>query len=247
MSLAERLKYAEMKARHAQKLKPWYKKWWGVLVLCIVALLLIFLIASVFYVINKVKEIKLEESQKSVSAEREAYQAAIIGGGNYSSGTSAPQITIVEFSDFACPFCQQSSNVIKKITEQYKDKVKFVYRDYPLHDNSIELALSARCAGEQGKFWEFHDLLFVNQDKLTASGAELNTSLLTIAESLKINTEQFNSCIETKKYYTQIKRDFDDGEKLQIEGTPTWFINNYPLTGYIPEDKFLELINGLLN
>jgi len=247
MSLEERVKYAQMKARHAQKIKPWYKKWWGATLIIITGILMIFIVASVFYVINQINIIRQEKSQESIVTEREAYQAAITGGGNFSIGTSNPQVTIIEFADFSCPYCEQSSSIVRKIAEQNKDKVKFVYRDYPLHDNSILLALAARCAGEQAKFWEFHDLLFTNQEKLNETGADINTGLLIIAESLKINLDQFSNCLETKKYYSQIKRDFDDAEKLQIEGTPTWFINNYPLTGYIPEEKFLDLINGLLN
>jgi protein-disulfide isomerase len=156
-------------------------------------------------------------------------------------------VTIVEFGDFACPFCQEAATGTRKLLADYKDKVKLIFRDYPLHDNSIDLASAARCAGEQGKFWETYDALYANQDKFTATTSDaLSAQLSSLASFLKLNTSQFNECLISKKYVAQIRKDYEDGEKLQISGTPTWFINNYSLTGYVPADKFRELVTGLM-
>lgn len=248
MSLEERLEYAAMKARHAKKLRPWYKKWWGKLILTIIALVLAIAIAAGFYVKNKIKEIQLGETQQLLISQQNVIRTAIQGdGSNYSLGVlSQAPITIIEFSDFACPFCQQSVAGLKQAVAQYPDKIKIVFRDYPLHENSVELAQAARCAGEQNKFWEMHDLLFANQNQLTTTGEELKSALLILANNLSLEENQFLNCLETQKYIDKIRRDFEDGEKLQIDGTPTWFINGNRLTGYLPEDKFLELVAGLV-
>jgi protein-disulfide isomerase len=108
------------------------------------------------------------------------------------------------------------------------------------------LALAARCAGEQNKFWEMHDIFFANQEKLSVTDAELRTNLLSIASDLQLDSLRFTDCLNTQKYLSQIRRDFEDGESLQIDGTPTWFINEGRLTGYVSEDKFLGLIDELV-
>ncbi len=246
MSLEERIKYAEMKTRHQKGLKPWYKRWWGVLILGILGLMLIIAVASSFYVVDRVKEIKQEQLLNEQLNQRLAQERAIRGINPYSIGTNNPEITIVEFADFACPFCQQSAMDLEGIVEDYKDRIKVVFRDYPLHENSIELALAARCAGEQNKFWTMHNSLFQEQDNLTETGEALNIKLSVIAQSLGVNMSQFDDCISSEKYKGAIRADYEDGEKLQIEGTPTWFINNYRITGYIAETQFRELITGLL-
>lgn len=140
----------------------------------------------------------------------------------------------------------QSAPGIRAVSERYKNQIKIIFRDYPLHDNSIDLALAARCAGEQGKFWEFHDYLFTNQNKLTDTGEALQTKLSAAAQEQKINVEQFTTCLTDKKYLQDINTDFQDGETLQVQGTPTWFVNNYRVTGALSEQKLEELINGLL-
>ncbi len=247
MSLTERIKYAEMKARHAKSLRPWYKKWWGVLIIVSLAIIGIILVFSGFYVANKVKEIRLTQAQSYINEQRQAYLQAVKGdGSNYSFGAASPQITIIEFSDFACPFCAQSAVGLRAVGQEYKDRLKIVFRDYPLHDNSIDLSLAARCAGAQGKFWEFYDYLFAHQSELTGSSTELQIKLLMIAQEQKLDTDKFSTCLNNKTYLEQIKNDYQDGETLELQGTPTWFINNYRLTGALTEEKIRELVAGLI-
>jgi len=249
MSLEERLKYAEMKARHSKELRPWYRKPWGVFLLIILAIILLIIIFSGIYIMNKIDDIKGGATQKYLNEQRATYLKAIAGyNDNYYLGTNQPQVTIVEFSDFACPYCQASILGVKKVAENYGDRVKIIFRDYPLHEDSIDLAVAARCAGEQNKFWEMHDALFANQDRLTATGDELNYQLQDMVKNLnlELNLDQFNTCLIEKKYLEQVRLDFEDGEKLGIQGTPTWFINNYVLTGYLSEEKMVELVTGLI-
>jgi len=249
MSLTDRLEYAAMKARHKNVLRPWYKKWWGILFLVVAGLAFIYLIASLFYVINQIQAIRSGQAQVDLAAQTRIYQAAVTGaGGDYTYGTSSPQVTIVEFGDFACPFCAQSATGARAMMIKYKDKVRFIYRDYPLHENSIDLAMAARCAGEQGqdKFWEIYDYFFAHQTNLADTGDALKTKLLNVASDLKLDLAQFNNCFSTKKYLDNIGRGFSDGETLQIKGTPTWFVNYYPITGYLTGDKLSELVGGLI-
>ena len=247
MNLEERAKYLELKERYKKKLLPWYKKWWGVVILVIIALVLLLTTISGFYILDKVKEINTEKTSTQTVDMGEAAKLAIDGiGTNYSLGSKDAPLTIIEFSDFACPFCQKAHSILKDINKRYPTQVRIVFRDMPLHANSIELALAARCAGEQGKFWEMHDLLFENQTSLTATGPELTVVLDGLVSTLGIDQEVYTKCYSDKKYVSDIGTDFGDGTALQLVGTPTWFLNYKRISGYIPETDFLDIVEGLL-
>jgi len=246
MGLNDRIKYAEMKARHQKLLLPWFKKWWGIVILVLIGLFLVGLITSGIYIWNEVKRIQSEEANNYLKTQREDYLKLIAGSGGYSLGAVNPKITIIEFSDFGCPFCKESAPVIRKLMEKYKDTVKLVIRDYPIHDNSIDLAIAAHCAGAQGKYWEAYDSLFAEQDNLKDTGDALKANLLAWAEILKLDTTKFEACFNNRTDIDLIKKDYDDGNELKIQGTPTWFVNNYPITGAYTADKFEELFTGIL-
>jgi len=245
MSLEDRLKYAEMKARHQKKLLPWYKKWWGIFILVIIGLILIGLISSGFYIYSEINRIKSSASQDYLKNQRQAYLDLITGPGGYTIGSQNPKINIVEFTDFACPYCRESAAEIRELMEEYKNTAKLTIRDYPIHDNSIDLAIAARCAGEQSKYWDAYDSLFINQDNLTGTST-IQVDLESWADYLGLDTTKFKACLTEKRYIDLVKRDYDDGNKLQIQGTPTWFVNNVPITGYYSKEKFKELFDGIL-
>jgi protein-disulfide isomerase len=247
MDLNERLKYAEMKARHSKMLLPWYKKWWGISIIIIACLLIIDIAITGIQEYRGVNNISAADAQKALEEQKAIRLKAIAGpGDNYSYGTSSPQITIIEFADFACPYCRDSAAGMRKVTQEFPDQVKVIYRDYPLHANSLDLAMAARCAGEQNKFWQMYDVLYANQDRLSTSTDAVKDNLNSIAAEMKLNTTQFSSCLDSQKYLDKIKTDFNDAETLAIKGTPTWYVNNYELTGYLSEQKFRELITGLV-
>lgn len=247
MSLDERLKYAAMKARHKNILKPWYKKWWGISIIIVLILTFVLLSLCSLYVINQVRRIVSGQTETMTEQERQNYLKAISGDGtNYYLGSTSPQAVMIEFGDFACPYCKESSPIISKLAVEYKDKIKVVWRDYLRNSDSIDLAMTGRCAGEQGKFWEMHDLLFQNQDSLTTADNSRQSKLIALAGALKLDTEKFTDCLTNKKYLTQIKKDYEDGNKLEIVGTPTWFVNNYQFSGALSEQKFRELITGIV-
>lgn len=249
MSLEERVKYAKMKARHQEIFKPWYRRWWGITIIIIATIALFFLILAGAYVAGRVQDILSgTAAEEPTTTDYAAALSAIKGdGSNYFMGpaTSSP-VTIIEFGDFACPYCRQSAQVVRAIAAEHPDEIKYIFRDYPLHDNSIDLALGARCAGEQGRFWEYYDEVFINKEETEATGTELRDLLMSLADEMGLNTAKYDQCLTDRRYILQIKKDYDDGELLKIAGTPTWFINNRLITGNIPEDTFRELINGLL-
>lgn len=248
MSLNERIQYLEMKERHKKKLRPWYQKFWGIFLIIIGFIILSTIVAASFYVAKEVKNIRASQVSDFELAEIQKITAAIDGRGeNYSLGPVDAKVKIIVFSDYACPYCQQAAPLMQNLTKKYGDKIRLTFRDYPLHDNSIDLALAGNCAGAQGKFWEMNDLLFKNQDDIGATqGDALKTKLKALAATLNLDIENFQKCLQEKTYLYRLNDDFADAELLGLSGTPTWFINRYKITGFYPEENFTNLIDGLL-
>lgn len=254
MSISDRIEYAKMKARHQKKLLPWHKKWWGILIIATGILLFILVFLMAFYVFDKVKKIQEEEAKSSIIIAAEDRINLITGNNdNYylgapKDGLNTEPLIITNFSNFSCVYSAQISQIIKEVSEEFKTDVRFVYRDYPSSD-SIVLSLGARCAGEQGKFWEMHDFIFELQEDLAIviDEAEKKYALEQMAEILELDVEKFNKCVDDKKYLNQIRKDYEDGEKLKIKGTPTWFINGLEITGGLSRDNLRTLIFGLKN
>lgn len=217
------------------------------ILLIIIFIFLVFIIASGIYVVKQVQLINNGTSASSTAEQLQAYVTAISGEADNSWGPSDAPVTIVEFADFSCPYCEASYAGLKNIQANYSGKVRIIYRDYPLHTNSVFLALSARCAGEQGKFWEMHDVFFENQDKFNLTQDELNIAIPALAGTLGLNVEQFKTCLSSQKYFSRIKQDYEDGNYLQIQGTPTWYINNKQFTGAMSADNLQSVVEGLLN
>jgi protein-disulfide isomerase len=159
-----------------------------------------------------------------------------------SIGPANAPVTIVEFSDFQCPYCKLSVPTIKEILAKYPGKVKVVYRDYPgpNHPHAQQAAEAAQCAGDQGKFWEYHDSLFDRQ----APGTGWNFTEL--AKEIGLNQESFAICLNTGRYRDEVIKDLHDGFKLGITSTPTFFINGRPLVGTKPFAEFQAVIDRLL-
>lgn len=158
-------------------------------------------------------------------------------------GDPAAPVTIVEFSDFQCPYCRASFSIVKQLLEKYAGKVKVAYRDFPLHQIHPQAHLAAeaaRCAGEQGKFWEYHDLLFNNPDKLDQTG------LIQQARELKLTQRQFETCLGSGKFKPAIDADARDAARAQVSGTPAFFVNGIMVTGAQPAPVFEKIIDAEL-
>lgn len=160
-------------------------------------------------------------------------------------GPKDAPVTIVEFSDFQCPFCERFfQETLPQIKQTYGDKIHFVYRDFPLpaqiHPQAYEAALAADCANEQGKYWQYHDLLFNHQDKLQEA------DLVSQAGTLGMNTDQFSQCVKSQKYAAEIQHDLQDGDNYGVTGTPTFFINGRRLVGAQAFVSFQKIIDDEL-
>ncbi len=160
--------------------------------------------------------------------------------GAFSFGPAEAKVTIIEFSDFECPYCKRSHSTIRQLGYRYKDAVKIVFKDYPAHKNSLTLALAARCAGEQNAFWAMHDKLFSRQGEFDLS------ELPKMAAEIGIDTKSFNGCLASKKYEAAIIKDFQDGERLAIKGTPTFLINGQMVAGDKPMEFWEQIIQFIL-
>lgn len=181
--------------------------------------------------------------QSSINNYDEQTRKKIEGENNPSFGSTNPKVTIVEFSDFACPFCKASFPAIREVGLKYQENVKVIFRDWPGHEYSLPLALAAYCSGEQGKFWEMHDKLFQNQSD--TFGKDKN-QLAALAQQLGIYNEDFQTCFDSQKYLPQIKKNYIDSEILGVAGTPTWFINGTKIEGELSSADLEKIISPYL-
>jgi protein-disulfide isomerase len=156
-----------------------------------------------------------------------------------SKGSATAPIEMIEFSDFQCPFCLRADPTVRQVLNTYGDRIHFVYRHYPLpnHPLARPAAEAAACAGEQGKFWPYHDLLFANPSKL--GDADLKGH----AAALGLNASQFSNCVDTHKPKAQIDADVKDGEEAGVNGTPAFFINGRMISGAQPYEVFKKIID----
>jgi predicted DsbA family dithiol-disulfide isomerase len=177
-------------------------------------------------------KVALEEPRVSV----------VSSGHPWSGGKDAP-VTIVEFSDFQCPYCRSAEPVLKQVRAKYGDKVKFVYMDFPLgmHQHAMDAAVAGRCAADQNKFWQLHDAMFSDQTKLDAAGLKAS------AAKVGLDTKKFNACFDAKTGVAEIKADQAQGERLGVNGTPTFFVNGRELVGMESENGFTEVIDDELS
>jgi protein-disulfide isomerase len=168
-------------------------------------------------------------------------------------GDPNAKVTIVEFSDFQCPFCKQYFDATdSQIQDNYvkTGKVKFAYRHFPLttiHPNAQISAESAECANEQNKFWDYHDQLFQNQDTWSQqTGDDVVNSFVSYAGQLGMDTDQFKSCVTSHKYKGKVDADAAAGTAVQVDGTPAFFVNGYRITGAVPFADFKQAIDDAL-
>jgi len=164
-------------------------------------------------------------------------------------GDKDAPVTIVEFSDFQCPFCQRFyQQTMPSIEENYvkTGKVKIVFRDFPLsfHQNAQKAAEAAECADDQGKFWEYHDMLF---EKGKGDGTGLAVAdLKSYAQTLGLNTATFNNCLDSGKYTSEVQKDQADGTSYGVRGTPAFFVNGQLISGAQPYANFQQVIDAEL-
>lgn len=211
---------------------------------------------------------ELEQVKKELSLIRESLQrrgaqpdqprrvvAEVSVNGHPIEGKKDAPVTMVEFSDYQCPYCSRFfRSTLPTLKAEYIDtgKVRYAFRDFPLdqiHPNARKAAEAAHCAGDQGKYWEMHDLLFQNQQALEID------KLKTYASRLDLDSAAFATCVDTEKYKTKVQKNLEDGVKAGVRGTPSFFvgktrpdgtIQGVMITGAQPAAAFRQQIDQLL-
>ena len=162
-----------------------------------------------------------------------------IEGAPFKGPATAP-VTIVEFQDFHCPFCQRVQPTLIQLAARYGDRIRLVYRDFPidsLHPQARNAHEAARCANAQGRFWAYHDALYSKTPKATSE------DLKAIARQVDLEMEAFERCLNARTYRSAVQQDIDEGTRVGVTGTPTFFINGRVVSGAQPLDSFTRIVD----
>lgn len=156
-----------------------------------------------------------------------------------SRGTAGAPVTIVEFSDYECGFCGQAEEVVRRVIAEYKGQVRLVHQAFPLagHARAPKAAEAALCAGEQGRYWEMHDLLFAGQGALGID------DLKGRARTLPLDASRFDACLDSGRMAPVVEKSRKLGEGIGVDATPAFFVNGRPLSGMQPFERFKELVD----
>ncbi len=158
-------------------------------------------------------------------------------------GPADAPVEIVEFSDFQCPFCGRAEPTLKEVRKNFGDKVRIVFRDFPLssiHPRAYQAAEAGECARQQGKFWEYHDALFANQRALSEDDLKRH------AAEIGLDAAKFGACLDGGQAKPHVDADVKDGEALGVSSTPSFFINGRFVAGALPYDTFEQIIKDEL-
>lgn len=181
-----------------------------------------------------------QQAKVEILIERPRTQVAATGPAR---GPADAPVTIIEFSDYQCPFCRRAEPTVEQVLAKYEGKVRFVFRHFPLdriHPLARGASEAAACADEQGKFWEYHAALF-------AEGAQLDRAGLDAAASkVGLDAAAFAACVDTRKTQALVEADLKAGEAAGVNGTPAFFINGIPLRGAVPAEEFEKVIDAEL-
>jgi protein-disulfide isomerase len=198
-------------------------------------------------IIDTVRQLRTKKARDAYIAELRAQFGVIVElsqpsahvevAGDPRLGSENAPVQIVEFADYECPYCQKVNEDLARIRDQFPNQVSLVYKDFPLpmHPLAPKAAQAARCAGAQGKFWEFHDSLFQTKRLQTS---ELKKQ----AAELKLDTDRFNQCLESGEQIAAVKKDSQEAQRLGLQGTPSFFINGHFMSGSIGFMKLRETV-----
>jgi protein-disulfide isomerase len=205
-----------------------------------------------------IAEVELKMLEKQLRSEQPNIPLKISADNDPIIGNPNAPVTIIEFSDFQCPFCARFHiQTLPAIIEEYinEDKVKLVFRDFPIqsiHPNALPASVAAECANEQGKFKEMHNILFEKQNEWSKQNIDNAIILFNqYALEIQLEEEKFDSCLRNGKYIEEIQKDLSDGRAYGISGTPGFFIGNdeigfVELKGAQPFESFKKIIDSQL-
>lgn len=164
--------------------------------------------------------------------------------GNPYRGPQTARVTIVEFGDFLCGPCATLEETLTRLLEEFPNDLRVVWKDFPntaTHQEALNAAIAARCAGMQGKFWEYHDLLFANQDSINS------LAYATFGEQAGLGLQEFQQCIAEQRTRPVVERDFEEGQRLRVDATPYLFINDRRASGALDYDSLRALVASELS
>ena len=170
---------------------------------------------------------------------RDVQKSEFVRGGKKAS------VTMIEYSDFQCPYCTRAHDTFKQVMDEYGDRVAWVYRHFPLdsiHPYARKTAEASECAGDQDKFWQFADATFADNSVLNQG----ESGIRQIALSVGLDMNKFNSCFDSGKYVKKVNDDYQEGIANGITGTPATFINGQLVKGAVPFDTFKQIIDSVL-
>jgi protein-disulfide isomerase len=172
----------------------------------------------------------------------EPYRVPVDVGNAPVRGNPGAPVTVVEFSDFQCPYCVRARPTVNRVRETYGDKVRWVFRHFPLdfHAQAEKAGEAAACAGEQGKFWEMHDLLWENSAQLQVADLKAH------AATLGLDAASYGQCLDSGRHAGLVEADLRAGQGYGVSGTPAFFVNGRPLVGAQPFDAFAQVIDDEL-
>lgn len=183
--------------------------------------------------------LKTLRNEATIKIRFDAPRAAISLKDTPLRGLPGAPVTIVEYADYECPYCQQIEPTLVKLRAEYGEKLAVAYKDLPLpmHNQAMKAAEAAHCAGAQGKYWEYHDLLFSSKQLELARLKEH-------ARALQLDTQEFDKCLESGEQAKVVKAQLDEGRQdLQLEGTPSYFINGRFFSGALTYEQFRTVID----
>jgi len=160
----------------------------------------------------------------------------------YARGSESAPVVLVEFADYQCPYCQKVTPQIQQLKKEFGDNLTVIFKDFPLpmHHGSEKAAEASRCAGEQGKFWEYHDVLFYSRQ------VEVD-ALKEHARVLKLDGDRFDACLDSGAEAGAVKKDLEEAKSLGLTGTPSFFVNGHFFSGVVDYAALKDMINQQLN
>jgi len=241
----------------------WYQKGWGVMLGgfgLVVGVIVVIIIGFTVHYLIKIKrgegallsrQFSSEGFTRSIKNDKvidsSKIDRTILEEGGYPYlGSSNPKVVIVEFIDFKCPFCKESVPIIEEVIKKYGNKVKVIFRNFPaesIHPGATRLAEFGYCADKQGRFWSVYSYLYTNQE--TISEAVSDQELKEIALKNDLNIPVLETCLKAPSTMIAINKDYSDGFKSGVEGTPTFFINGQKIFGVISLEGWKEFLNTL--
>lgn len=171
----------------------------------------------------------------------------LVKSGSNKFGSESAKVTLVEFGDFQCPACALSYPIAKEIKTAYKDRIQFVFRNFPLpsHANALVAAQAAEAAGTQEKYWEMHDMLYENQSEWSSESNPLEI-FVGYAKELELDVDKFKEEVQSSKYASKIQEDLLDGRSLGVNSTPTFYLNSEKIVGVVSYEDLKYKIDLLL-